>query len=85
MNEYVEAIFIEIKKNLFDTKKDFIIGVIYRPPNTDIDKFLEVMNDWLAPISREKSLNFYLGDFNINSLSYSIHNTTTDFIDINVC
>ena len=80
MNPYAEAIFIEVNKAEFNTKRDIIIGVIYRPPNSNVKKFIEIMNDWVSPIKKEKTLNFYLGDYNINTLSYSIHNDTTRFI-----
>ena len=62
INDYVEAIFIEINKVELNTKKDLIVGVIYRPPNTDLQKFLDIINDWVSPMDKEKTINFYLGD-----------------------
>ena len=35
LNEISETVFIQINKNVFGTPKDIIIGIIYRPPNTD--------------------------------------------------
>ena len=35
LNEISETVFIKINKNVFGTPKDIIIGIIYRPPNTD--------------------------------------------------
>ena len=43
INDNIEAIFIEIRSEEFDTNKNIIIGVIYRPPNTDLQNFIDVM------------------------------------------
>ena len=82
MNDNAEAIFIEIKREEFNTKKDMIIGVVYRPPNTDLQNFMDTMNNWISPINSTKTINYYLGDYNLNLLSYSVHNPTTSFIDM---
>ena len=34
INDNTEEIFIEIKKEVINTNKNLIIGVVYRPPNT---------------------------------------------------
>ena len=82
INDNIEAIFIEIKKEEFNTNKNMIIGVVYRPPNTDYQNFIGIMNNWISPINSPKTLNFYLGDYNLDLLSYSIHNPTAGFIDM---
>ena len=35
-NEYCESIFIEIEKSQFALDKNIMVGVMYRPPNTDM-------------------------------------------------
>ena len=59
-----------------------IIGVVYRPPNTDLQNFIDIISNWTSPINSSKTLNFYLGDYNLNLLSYSLHNPTASFIDL---
>ena len=81
-NESIEAIFIEIKKDEFNTQKNLVIAVIYRPPNSDISNFLNAMNNWVSLLKSSKFLNFFLGDYNLDLLSYSIHNQTSDFVDM---
>ena len=48
MNTTLETIFIEVKKDQIGNKKDMIIGVIYRPPGTDIrsssDELIKILN-----------------------------------------
>ena len=42
-NEYCESIFIEIEKSQFSFDKNIIVGVMYRPPNTDMKEFNELI------------------------------------------
>ena len=49
-NSY-EHIFIELKGSSYNV----IIGSLYRPPNTNIDKFLVEYNDTLERIGSEKN------------------------------
>ena len=82
INDNIEAIFIEIKSEEFNTKKNMVIGVVYRPPNTDLENFIDSLNNLTSPLNSSKTLNFYLGDYNLDLLSYSIHNPTAGFIDM---
>merc|ERR1711895_125947 len=82
INNNIEAIFIEIKSEEFNTKKNMVIGVVYRPPNTDFENFIDSLNNLTSPLNSSKTLNFYLGDYNLDLLSYSIHNPTAGFIDM---
>ena len=72
-NDYVEALFIEII-----TKNEFIdysilVGVIYRPPNTDLNKFNETMYQILDQLKSEKKSCVIMGDFNLNFCNYETH------------
>ena len=44
-NDTIETVFIEIDKDNVGKEKNVIIGVIYRPPNTDIAEFNRYMTD----------------------------------------
>ena len=53
-NEYIESVFIEIDKSKLNVEKNVIIGVIYRPPNTDIEIFNEYLGSILDKVGHEK-------------------------------
>ena len=77
-----ESIFIEVDKDLFKKDKNIIIGVIYRPPNTDLKLFNDDINELLDSLEREHKYCYLMGDYNINLLNYGKHSESTSFIDI---
>ena len=58
-----------------------IIGVIYRPPDNDINVFTQKIINVLNSIHKEKKTCYLMGDFNINLLYSNIHNPTSEFVD----
>ena len=58
---YIECLFIEIKFN--NTK--YLIGGIYRPPDTNTDLFIDKFNSLLEPLKSSHKL-ILLGDYNID-------------------
>ena len=60
----------------------YIIGVIYRPPNTHVQQFNEYLKASLDEIKVSQSPFHLLGDFNINLMNYVNHNHTSDYLDI---
>ena len=62
---HYESIFIEIKTN----NNTFIIGSIYKPPNTNIDSFNDELLSILNSISRENKNSIIMGDFNLNLIN----------------
>ena len=40
----MESLFIEIDKEFFRSSNNIIIGVVYHPPNTDVDEFSDHMS-----------------------------------------
>ena len=77
-----ENIFIEIDKGVYNTSKDVLIGLIYRPPNTSMLNFNKELENTLHTISRENKIIYLLGDYNINLLNTDLHAQTSNFIDI---
>ena len=73
--------FIEIDKSKLNVEKNIIIGVIYRPPNTDIEIFNEYLGSNLDKVGHEKKLSYIMGDYNINLLNYDSHTKTALFLD----
>ena len=73
-----ENSFIELKGSSYKT----IIGSLYRPPNTDVEKFLVEYNDTLGSISSEKNKEVILGmDHNLDLLKQASHKMTQTFIE----
>ena len=78
----VESLFVEINKTFIGKNQDAIVGVLYRPPNTDMKAFNEYLNSILLKTKAEKKLLYILADFNINLLNADGHGATQDFLDI---
>ena len=53
--------------------KDIIIGVIYKPPNTNVENFLSHFIVVLEKLSKENRPSYLLGDYNIDLLKYNHH------------
>ena len=75
----IESLFIEIRRSL---SKNIIIGVIYRPPNSNVNDFVQNFNSLLAKIGKENKLSYLLGDFNLNPMNYHSHSLTGEFVDV---
>ena len=61
-DEFCESIFIEIEKSQFALDKNIIIGVKYRPPNTDIKEFNEIMQTLLENTKTKNKVCYLMGD-----------------------
>ena len=73
-----EHTFIELKGSSYNT----IIGSLYQPPNTNVEKFLDEYNDTLGSISSEKNKEVILGmDHNLDLLKQASHKMTQTFIE----
>ena len=81
-NEIIESLFIEIDKQVLGKTKNVLIGVIYRPPGTDIKRFNDRVEELLAVIKSENKLSYMMGDWNINLLSVEQHEPSQDFLDL---
>ena len=73
-----EVLFIELE-NI--TGKNIIIGLIYRPPNTQLDLFYESFENCLDTLTTENKHVYSMGDYNINFLP-SNSNNTDKFINL---
>lgn len=81
MNDNLETLFIELD-NLGNNKCKTIVGVIYRPPNSNINVFMDDLNSILLKLHNEHKHIYIMGDFNINLLNDKSHKTTTNFVDM---
>ena len=75
VNEYIESLFVKISNN----NMSCVIGLVYRPPNSTLIKFIEILNDILAEISHMPC--YIMGDYNIDLLKHECHPPTERFLD----
>ena len=66
-----ESLFIQISQPLLKTK-DIIVGVVYRPPGTQLEKFYDCFFPMIEKINSENRPCYILGDFNIDLLTNSV-------------
>ena len=62
LDDSFESVFIEIANDVFKMGKNIIIGVIYRPPGTDLSLFNSKIADLLEKIKLENKLCYLMGD-----------------------
>ena len=80
-NDFIESLFIEI---IIPNSKNILIGVIYRPPNSNVKDFLTHSSDLLRCQIFNNNDSFIMGDFNINLLKrdHDHNNVSQDFLEI---
>lgn len=82
-NSTFELLFIEIYKAQLEKQHNVIVGVIYRPPDTDISVFHRFVKQILNQSKSEKKKSSYiLGDVNINHLNGDKHQATEEYTDL---
>ena len=79
LDDCMECVTIEIEKHNFEVDKNIIVSVIYRPPNTDTDVFINTLNTFIEKIKPENKYCYLLGDYNINILNHATHHATHHF------
>ena len=70
--------FIEAEIN--STNK--VIGIVYRPPNSNVVTFTSTLNDIIEKIRVNNRSFWLMGDYNIDLMKNNVHKPTTDFIDM---
>ena len=73
----VDDLWIEICKN----KTKYIVGGIYRHPNSNINIFTDLLDDNLNKISSKKRPCFIVGDINIDFLKYKNLKCIEDYMN----
>ena len=76
MCEYIECVFIEM--NYMGHK--MIIGVVYRPPNSNITYFNDAIHDILEKVANRP--RYIMGYFHPDFLKHELVRPTEKFIDI---
>ena len=78
----MESVFIEIPRGVFQMDKNIIVGTVYRPPGTNLDKFHRRMEEIIIKIQKENKKCYIRGDYNINLMNYDVHAATAEFTDM---
>ena len=81
INESMECLFVEINAKKLGMNEKVIVGVIYRPPNSDIGVFNNLFSNVLELI-KDNNVCYCMGDYNINLLKNEIHKETGQFLDM---
>ena len=81
MNDHIECLFIELEGTSVDSDKNYVVGIVYRPPNTNINMFNDTFSHILSTIKCENKKCYIMGDYNINLLNCDKHSPTEDFIN----
>ena len=68
MLPFIETLFIELQYN----NKSYVIGVVYRVPNTNVELYINEINSIIEPIRNEHDV-IIMGDFNICLLQNDKH------------
>ena len=80
ISEHTESLLIEVDNKITGENTSTIIGVIYRPPNTDVLLSIEYMEGILETVKSDRMIRYMMGDYNINSLKSSVQSPTSDFL-----
>ena len=78
LDDPFESLFIQLTN---PRHKNPIIGVVYKPPNSNIVPFIKTVEQKISMISKEHRPCYLLGDYNINLLNYDKHLPTQDFLN----
>ena len=76
----LEFLFIELDKSQ-SLSNSIVVGIIYRPPNTDLDEFNTKFAEILHKLKSENKTIYIMGDFNIDLLGVDRHVASADFLD----
>ena len=79
--DVLECMFIEIDKSYINTRKNVIVGELYRPPNTSISEYQKALNEILISIRKENKVCYICCDNNIDLLKTEQHSGTSDCVD----
>jgi len=79
-DESIESVFIEITK-LPNRNEKPIIGVVYRPPNSNFNHFLEKFESIINQLNQSHKPCYIMGDFNVDLLTQT-NPSTKSFTDL---
>ena len=75
-----ESLFIDVIDD--SSSRPTLVGVIYRPPNTDLRPFNAEIEKTLSGLTSKKNSCILAGDYNINLLNHTSSTETNNFINV---
>ena len=75
LHDYIECVFAELSY----MGHTFIVGVVYRPPNSNTLDFNDSIHYVLEKIAHRPC--YIMGDFNLDLLKHELHHPTEKFLD----
>ena len=78
----MEVLNLCLLKLIGQKKKNVIVGVFYRPPDSNLNEFLSDLDHVLEKITKENKLVFLMGDWNLNLINHHYHKVTNDSSDL---
>ena len=78
MNVFIESLFVEIT---VPHCKNIIVGIIYRPPNSNSNDFLTCLSTLLSNTLFANKDAFIMGDFNFDLLKHATNHTSHEFLE----
>ena len=79
-NDIIERVLVEMNIPTCNGCKTTFIDVIYRPPNTCIEKFTDIPNDVENTIKMVTKIFYILEDYNIDLLKCDFHKPSSEFL-----
>ena len=76
VEDHIECIFIKITIR----GHTYFIGLVYRPPNSNITEFSNTMHSILDKVASKPC--YIMGDYNLDLLKHEIHHPTENFLVI---
>ena len=80
-NNDIESLFIEVTNMKSSSRRVIVVGVIYRPPDQDINEFSITMSTFLDKLKSEKKGTYLSGDYTNNLLNTYKHVPTAEFLN----
>ena len=75
ITDYIECLFVKLSTK----DSSYVVGVVYRPPNSNITLFNDKMNEILSKLSNMPC--YVMGDYNIDLMKYENHLQTGEFLN----
>lgn len=75
-NDCFESVFVEC-----NSVTPFVVGVVYRRPNSDIHVFNALLQEILEKIKISRKTCYLLGDFNIDLIKYNVNQYIQEYVD----
>ena len=76
VDDHIECVFAKLHLN----GQTYIVGVVYRPPNSNIVDFNNTMHSILEKVTQYPC--YFMGDFNLDLLKHDKHPPTEKVLDI---